>query len=319
VPGLLRWARVARTVAEEPPGAAFVWVGNVKPAGYVARWLRARAGIPYGLMVHGLDLGLLREQTRRSVRKRVLAQTIIANAAGTVANSHWTAERFRALATELDLPGAASRIRVIPLAADPTRFCPAGSRYDLGTGRWLLTVARLVPHKGVDTAIAALATLLPRLPDLSYAVAGDGPDRQRLGRLAEHLGVAGRVRFLGAVPEERLPALYRAADLYVGLSREEGAEAEGFGLALVEAQACGVPVVAGRSGGIPDSVQDGVSGILVPPGDALGAARSIDDLLRDPGRRAAMGGAGRRGVEERLNWERVVRELGLAAEAFRAG
>ncbi|HWA56010.1 MAG TPA: glycosyltransferase family 4 protein, partial [Gemmatimonadales bacterium] len=205
----------------------------------------------------------------------------------------------------------------VPLGADPDRFSPDGARYPLPDGPWLLTVARLVPHKGIDTGIEALALLRERYPALRYAIAGTGPDRDRLLALARERGVAERVVFLGEVPAADLPSLYRAATIYLGLSREESAEAEGFGLALAEAQASGVAVVAGRSGGIPDAVGDGVTGLLVPPRDAAAAAREIAGLLDDPGRRRSLGAAGRRRVEEWLNWRRVSDDLRRVAEGAR--
>ncbi|HSB54177.1 MAG TPA: glycosyltransferase family 4 protein [Gemmatimonadales bacterium] len=315
--GLIQWGRAAdRVIRARRP--AFIWAGNLKPAGHVARWLGATRRIPYGLIVYGLDLAIVSEQARRSARKRRRVRMLFRDAAGIVACSEWTAGRCRALLDQLGLGGVAGLIRVIPLGADPRRFSPDGRRYPLPQGRWLLTVARLVPHKGVDTGIRALASLHERFPDLQYAVAGTGPDRERLAALATDLGVSDRLVFLGPVPDEDLPSLYRSATVYLGLSRESGNEVEGFGLSLVEAQASGCPVIAVKSGGVPDAVADGESGILVPPSDAAAAARAIAALLEDDGRRAALGAAGRRRVEERLNWERVVAELRQASEEFRS-
>jgi phosphatidylinositol alpha-1,6-mannosyltransferase len=315
VPGLLRWGRSASRLAAglQPE---FVWAGNLKPAGYVARWLRARHGIPYGLIVYGLDLGLLQMQAARTRRRYLAARALLQGAAGVVAISRWAAERYFALARQLHLPVVPARVRVIRLGADPGRFRPDGAALDLGPGRWLLTVARLVPHKGVDTALAALAQLGPGARDVRYAIAGEGPDRPRLERLAAELGVAERVRFLGAVSEADLPALYRAATIYLGLSREEGPQGEGFGLALAEAAASGRPVVAARSGGVADAVLEGASAILVPPADPAAAARAIETLLAQPDRAAEFGRAGRRLVETELNWDRVVSELRLAQRGW---
>jgi glycosyltransferase involved in cell wall biosynthesis len=127
------------------------------------------------------------------------------------------------------------------------------------------------------------------------------------------------VSFLSSIDESDLPAVYRAATIYVGLSREEGKEAEGFGLSLVEAQASGRAVVAARSGGIPESVADGVSGILVPPADPPAAADAIGALLDDDARRNALAQGGRGRVERALNWARVAEELRRAARDFREG
>lgn len=318
VVGLVRWSRAAGTIVRrlEPE---FVWAGNLKPAGYVARWVAGRVGIPYGLLVYGLDVVRLRRQAACSRRRRMVARALLGDAAGTVAISRATAERFAALANDLGLPLAAGKVRVVPLGADPAVFrpdadpAPVATRFALAPGRWLLTVARLVPHKGIDTALEALS-MLPG--DVGYLIAGDGPDRPRLTALAGRLGLLGRVRFLGLVPDADLPGLYRAATIYLGLSREEREEVEGFGLSLVEAASSGRAVVAASSGGIPDAVADQRTGLLVPPGEPAAAAAALRILLDDPGRAEALGLAGRRMVESRLNWDRVVSDLQEAARAF---
>src|SRR5581483_11978859 len=136
-----------------------------------------------------------------------------------------------------------------------------------------------------------------------------GPDRGRLEKLARQRQVADRVRFLDAVPEADLPALYNLAAVYVAASRRAGAlGVEGFGIAIVEAAACGVPVVAGNAGGVPDAVRDGETGLLVPPGDAAVAA-AIGRLLGDGELRRRLAHNGRRAVETYYNWDRVVRDL----------
>jgi len=224
-----------------------------------------------------------------------------------------------------ELQKAAERVRVIPLGVDAERFRPeadpAALRARLGLAgprRWALTVARLVPHKGIDTTLEVVAGLAREGVDLGYLVVGEGPMRAALEAQAAALGIADRVRWLGGVPDDRLPGVYAAADLYLGLSREEGPQAEGFGLALLEAQAAGLPVVAGRGGGTADAVADGVTGVLVPPTELpviLAAARA---LLGDDARARAMGAAGRERVEREFGWSRVLRDLDAAAAGFTA-
>jgi phosphatidylinositol alpha-1,6-mannosyltransferase len=324
LPGLWRWSRRAVELADRH-GVGFTWCGNLRPAAYPARWLRARRGIPYGVMVHGGDLLTVREQILRSPRKRRVARALLGDADVVVANSRWTAERVRELAAALDLPDGGPLVEVVPLGTDPGRFRPGldtaevRARYGLGGGPWMLTVARLVPHKGMDVALEALARLAPSQPALRYAVAGEGPDRARLEARAAELGVADRVQLLGAVPDELLPALYAAAAVYVGLSREEGREAEGFGISFVEASATGLPVVGGRSGGVPDAVRDGETGILVEPSDAGAAAAAIQGILSDQAEARRLGDTGRRAAETMYNWDRVARRLRALGEAHSAG
>ena len=136
-------------------------------------------------------------------------------------------------------------------------------------------------------------------------------------RLVASCGVGDAVRFLGFVPDDELPALYNAVDLYVGVSRRFDLMAEGFGIALVEASASGLPVVGGRSGGVPDAVRDGETGLLVDPDDPGAVAHAITRLLGDAELRRRMGAAGRRAVETYYNWDRVARDLRRIDAEFR--
>jgi phosphatidylinositol alpha-1,6-mannosyltransferase len=206
----------------------------------------------------------------------------------------------------------------VHLGTDPTWFRPGidptavRERFALPDGgtRWLVTVARLQEHKGMDTVIRALPAILARAPDVRYAVAGTGPDRERLERLVQELGLGDRVRFLGGVGDQDLPAFYNLASVYVGASRRAGRlGVEGFGISLVEASACGLPVVAGNSGGIPDAVRDGETGFLVPPEDPAALAAAVSRLLADTELARRVAAAGRKAVETYYNWDRVVRDL----------
>jgi D-inositol-3-phosphate glycosyltransferase len=139
------------------------------------------------------------------------------------------------------------------------------------------------PWKGLDTAIRAL----PAIPGAVLAIAGDGEERARLEQLTAELGLGERVRFLGPLPRADLPRLYAAADLLLATSFAS----ETFGIGPVEAQACGLPVVASRFGGFPEVVAEGRTGLLVPPRDPQALAAACRELLDDPARRLAMSAA----------------------------
>ncbi len=322
-PGLMRWAHRASRLARDP-AARFAWVGNIRPAAFPAQWAWERTGLPYGILVHGGDLLALAPKLARSRIKRRLYRPILAEAAVFVANSAWTAARCCELLTGLGLP-TEDRVRVVPLGTDPSRWHPdaaAGRAFraarGLPEGRWLLTVARLVPHKGIDTALEVLATLAPQHPDLHYLVVGQGGHEETLRQLAASLGVADRFHLATDVTDAELPAAYAAADIYLGLSREVGLDVEGFGIALLEAAATRLPVVAGRSGGIADAVAEGETGVLVDPRDPQQATDAVRHLLGDPALAQQLGEAGRARVRGYFTWERVVGELrGIAAELGR--
>ncbi len=323
--GLLLWARRAASLGRDPT-ARFAWCGNIRPAAYPAKWAWERVGLPYGIILHGGDLLQIRPKLRRSSLKRRTYKPLFDSARAIVANSHFTADLCRELLSDLDLPSAAERITVVPLGTDPDRFRPDPDaaaafrkRRQLPAGRWLVTVARLVPHKGIDTGIEVLARLTDEFPDLRYAVIGRGAYGDTLGALAEELGVADRVHMLTDVGDDELSGAFALADVYLGLSRQVGLDAEGFGIALLEAGACGVPVVAGASGGIADAVADGETGLLVTPGDPEPAADAVRHLLNDPALARRLGDASRARVVEHFTWRRVVDDLDrLAASHGRA-
>jgi phosphatidyl-myo-inositol dimannoside synthase len=140
-------------------------------------------------------------------------------------------------------------------------------------------------------------------------VVGSGEELASLQKLALTLGIADRVQFLTGVPDADLPALYNCAEVYLGLSRLLDQRVEGFGISLVEAASCGIPVLAGRSGGIPEAVHDGETGLLVDPELTQQVEGALQRLLDDPAMRARLGGAGRREVERFYNWDRVAGDL----------
>jgi phosphatidyl-myo-inositol dimannoside synthase len=188
------------------------------------------------------------------------------------------------------------RVVRVPFGAEPRPTTPPP------TGRTVLSVARLVPRKGIDTVIRAL----PRLADVEYRIAGSGPDEARLRRLAMAEGVAERVVFLGRVPDAQLAEEYQRCAVFVLPSRRtaEG-ELEGYGLVHFEAAAWGRPVVAGRSGGESDVVVDGETGVLVDGASVEQVADALRSLLNDAARLRQMGEAGRRRVEMTHNWSQA--------------
>ncbi len=319
---LLRWThwtgrRLARGDID------LLQVGNIRPTGYVAAWHHARCGVPYVLYVHGKDLMKEERKTARSRRARRTGRWVLAGAAALIANSRATAERAERLLESLDIDPT-GKVCVVHPGTDPARFRPDApgadvwrERLDLQGRRVLLSVSRLMARKGIDTALEALARVAPVRPDIVHVIAGDGPERARLEGLAAELRVSDRVRFLGAVDDAELPALYAAADIFVLPIREEpdDDEVEGFGIVFCEAAAAGLPVIAGNSGGVADAVRDGETAFLVPPRDADATAAALVRLLDDAELRRAMGRAGREAVESYYHWGRAAAEAWAVLEA----
>ncbi|HEX6887049.1 MAG TPA: glycosyltransferase [Candidatus Nanopelagicales bacterium] len=220
------------------------------------------------------------------------------------------ADRIIATATEelaelRDMGATDARVSVVPCGVDTRHFSPVGPQAPRGDlPHRLLTISRLVPRKGVDDAIRAAA----QLPHCELVVAGGpapealehDPEVRRLRRLAASLDVLDRVRFVGAVPRPDVPALIRSADLVLCLPWYEP-----FGIVPLEAMACGRPVVGAAVGGLLDTIEDGRTGLLVPPRTPDAAALAVRRLLSSPGLRTAMGEQGPRTAAERYDWARV--------------
>ena len=319
MPGVIAWSRRAASLAREHQ-VSFTWCGNLKPPSYVGWTLRKRMGIPYGVMLHGTELLQMRRYGS-GFRKRMISRTLLGSAAVIVTNSEWTRTMTLELFDTLGIRVPAAQVFAVPLGADLDRF-RAGvntehvrAKYGLNGGRWMLTVGRLVEHKGQDQTLRALALLRDTEPDLRYAIAGSGAYGTTLRALATELGVEDRVNFLGHVSDDDLPGLYNVAELYIGASRVAVDHVEGFGISLVEAAATSLPVVAGREGGMPEAVEDGVTGLLADPYDPAALAASIEQLLRSPELAARLGAAGRRVAEDKYSWQRVARDLRAIADA----
>jgi phosphatidylinositol alpha-1,6-mannosyltransferase len=178
-------------------------------------------------------------------------------------------------------------------ATSPPPGFPRTGRIILTVGRW----DRAEQYKGADTLLAALPRVLKAAPDVSLVLVGDGDDRPRLESLARDLGVSEHAHFLHGLTPEQLFACYGNCDVFALPSRGEG-----FGLVFLEAMAYGKPVIGGAHGGIPDIVEDGVTGLLVPHGDVERLAQAFESLFSDPSRAREMGARGREHIEKSFSF-----------------
>lgn len=297
--------RLGRMVRRER--IEMIHCGRCLPEGLMARSLKAWRGTPYGCYVHGEEMNY----ASGSRELACLARWVLRGAAFLIANSRNTESILR---EQWDVP--AERIQVLHPGVDTERFIPAGrdpaERERLGWGDRpvILTVGRLQKRKGHDQMIRALQTVRRSIPNVLYAIVGDGEERAFLGELVTGKGLSDQVQFLGEVNDRGLVRCYQQCDLFVLPNRQVGQDIEGFGMVLVEAQACGKPVLAGASGGTAETMRIGQTGVVVDCEGPDRLAAAVIELFQDRERLARMGEVGRKWVVERFDWTVLARQAG---------
>lgn len=296
-------ARRAQALVAEI-GADVVFVDPMLPLGRIG----VRLGdVPVVVVTHGAEVTLPGHLPGTAS----LARSVLRHATGIVAAGEYPAAQAARLVGDI-------RGLVVPPGVDTQRFRPlddaqrqeARRRFGLPLDRPLvLGVSRLVPRKGFDVLIDAVAGL----GNVELAIAGAGRDRGRLEKRAA--GLADRVHFLGRVDDDDLPALYGCADVFSMLCRDRwrGLEAEGFGIVFLEAAACAVPSVAGRSGGSHEAVLDGETGFVVESHDVARVRAALSSLIRDGDQRTTFGRAARAHAED-FEYDRLARRLAPLAD-----
>jgi phosphatidylinositol alpha-1,6-mannosyltransferase len=290
-----------------------VWFGAAAPLGRLAPALREAGAQRIVASTHGHEVGWAALPAARAELRRIASSVDVVTYLGDYTRSRLApalgsyAERLRRLVPGVDgdifAPGAGTAKRAeLGLADRPVIVC----------------VSRLMPRKGQDRLIAALPGIRRRVPGTALLLVGGGPSRQRLSRLADSLGVAEHVIFAGSVDHGDLPAWYGVGDVFAMPCRErlQGLDVEGLGMVFLEAASCGLPVVAGTSGGSVDAVRDGETGRVVGGRDVEEIAEVVAELLGDPALAAVMGRTGRDWVRESWSWEATVRDFGAFYEGF---
>ncbi|RNL86828.1 glycosyltransferase family 1 protein [Halostreptopolyspora alba] len=307
---LLPTPRIARKAADlvREHGCDRVVFGAAAPLGLLARGLRAAGAGEIVALTHGHEAWWSRLPGVRLTLRRIGRDVDVLTYLGDYTRD----VLYGAL-------GDTARHRLVRLApgVDTGLFhperdgLPVRERYGLGSGPVILTACRLVARKGVDTLIRAMSWVRVRHPRARLLVVGEGPDGRRLRELARWMGVDGEVVFVGAHPHEDMPGFFAAADLFAMpcRSRRAGLEAEGLGIAFLEAAASGVPVLAGNSGGAPEAVRHGETGYVVDGRDPGEVARRVSRVLDSPEHARAMGLSGREWMTQEWTWERTARRL----------
>jgi phosphatidyl-myo-inositol dimannoside synthase len=302
-----RVARRARSVLQRY-GCDSVVYGASAPLGLLASGLRAVGVRRQVAISHGHEVWWAQLPGCRRLLHRIGEDTDVLTYV-----SDWCRARVApALSAE-----AAQRMRRLSPGVDIARFRPdAGGtevRKRLGIDQErpvILCLGRIVPRKGQDTLIRAMPSVLTDFPSALLLIAGEGPYRRRVEALAAEHKVSASVRFTGSVPEADLPGYFDAADVFAMpcRARLRGLEAEAWGIVFLEAQACGVPVVVGDSGGAPEACLPDETGFVVDPADPIAVAAPIRELLGNAALRSQMGKAARAWAE-RWTWPAAVATL----------
>jgi phosphatidylinositol alpha-1,6-mannosyltransferase len=313
----LGWARLApmaAACATELRRTDLVLAINIAYGGLIGRGARRLFGTPYITFGYGYEFLKFGQDSLAASMLRSVYRT----AAMTVAISQFTRDALVKFGLpdggiELCLPGA--------VPASPPCSAAIGNikrKLNLNGHRLVLSVGRMVPRKGHLTLVRAMRPILDRHPDTMLVCAGRGPCLGEAEQLATLMNISDNVRFPGHLSDGEINTLYSICDVFA-LPAGEGprGQVEGFGLVFAEAAAHGKPVVAGRSGGVPDAVRDGETGLLVAPEDTNATAAAINRLLSDRAYAAQLGEAGRKRVETELNWPAFTRTI-LEAYARRA-
>ena len=297
--------RMRKLIAEH--GIETVWFGAAAPLALMAPLARAAGAQRVIASTHGHEVGWSMLPLARTALRRIGTDTDVVTYI-----SAYTRRRFSSAF------GPDAALEYVPPGVDTERFVPdevaraeMRARYRLGQRPVVVCVSRLVPRKGQDMLIRALPAIRQRVPGAALVIVGGGPYRNSLHRLAHDFGVAEDVVFTDGVPGEELPAHHAMADVFAMPCRTRGygLDVEGLGIVYLEASATGVPVVAGRSGGAPETVVDGETGLVVDGWNVGEIAASVAELLSDPDRAAAMGAAGRQWVVDNWRWSRQAERL----------
>ncbi len=284
-------------------GCDNAFFGAAAPLGLLAPALRD-AGVRHLVgATHGHETGWVALPGARQVMRRIASGLDVLTYI-----SDYTRDR---LAPAL---GAVTRMAQLSPGVDVDRFTPAADgatvreRYGLGEAPVVVCVSRLVPRKGQDVLVAAWPRVLARHPDTRLLLVGGGPLEGRLRRAVAAAGLGHAVVLTGPVAPAGLPGHYAAGDVFAMpcRTRRGGLDVEGLGMVYLEAAACGRPVVAGTSGGAPETVQEGVTGhVVADPRSPREVAAVLTGLLDDPARARRMGAAGRAWVEQRWSWTTI--------------
>ncbi|MEK6579741.1 MAG: glycosyltransferase family 4 protein [Bdellovibrionota bacterium] len=276
--------------------------------------LRWATHVPYFVFAYGVEILESPSTWKKWLRSKLigLKQSVFRQAAGVFSISKFTGAQLES-ACRVE----PSQIHPVYCGVSPEKFYPepASARiieqYQLHGRRVLLTVSRLQDYKGIDRMLSALRAVIKKHPDVVYLICGTGPDRSRLEALSLHYRVASHVIFTGPVSGDNLRELYNSSEVFVLLSRTDwyAPNVEGFGLVYLEAAACGKPAIGSSHGGVPDAIEDGVSGWIVDPTNDDEIASTVINVLDHPEEIRKRGENARERALRSFTWQHVAQRV----------
>lgn len=276
-------------------GIEVIQVGQILPIGTATYILKKLLHIPYVVYVYGQDLVI----SRHHARKHSLVKKILREAQGIIANSEFTRKLAIEFGAHADLTIVAYPYfpRISGASVEQQALDSFKKAQHFDNAFTLLTVGNLVRRKGHEQVLRAVSLLATDYPQLRYAIVGDGPEMSYLKQLTNELKLGGSVNFYGRVPDNELALYFSSADLFImpsrALKNPQGAicDVEGFGMVYLEAASFGKPSIGGDTGGIPEAVDNGKTGLLVNPESVEDIAAAIVRLMQDPVLTKTMGRA----------------------------
>jgi phosphatidylinositol alpha-1,6-mannosyltransferase len=280
-------------------------IQHVLPAGYIGFLIKKSLKIPYYIFLHGSDLEIGLKKKRRKL------SLVCRNADKVIVSSAFLKNKLLAKIDSLDntqvVHPAPGDLFISGINANDVRM--AKSQLALEGKKVIITVARFADGKGLPHFIRLLPSILEKVPNAVWLVIGDGPKKNDIINAVQKAGFQNVVRFLGRLDYSTLPLYYHLSDLFVLLTHKDESAEEGWGTVFMEAAACGLPVVAGRVGGVDEAVEHLVTGLLVDAYQDEQVVSAISELLLKSDYAKQMGAAGRERVLNDFTWEKQIAKI----------
>ncbi|MFC4602180.1 glycosyltransferase family 4 protein [Rhodococcus kronopolitis] len=300
---------VARRAAKlvRSRGCDSVWFGAAAPLALLAPTLRRAGAERIVASTHGHEVGWSMLPVARQALRRIGEHTDTVTFVSKYTRGRFASAFGADAALEHLPPGVDTEV----FRPDPAARAELRARYGLGDRPTVLCLSRLVPRKGQDMLIKALPQIRRSIDGAVLVIVGGGPYEDALRKLVREVGVEDHVVFTGTAPSAELAAHHTIADVFAMPCRTRGAglDVEGLGIVFLEASASGVPVIAGNSGGAPETVRENETGHVVDGTSVRAIADAVVSVLADRDRAAEMGAAGRRWVTEQWRWDALAAKL----------